>query len=137
MSLLKSLLGGDERRTLSEEDIERRGGDIVCPRCDSVHTSLSSFGVYASVTRRLYCYNCGFGADIEDGVELWPAEWGDDGWEGEGIEAEVIDPDAPVRFVRLTVDGEEKAMIPWDEARAIADTVSEYPTFMGGRGGEE
>lgn len=42
------------------------------------------------------------------------------------IETEVIDPDAPVRFVRLVVDGEEKAVIPWDEAKAIGSTVEEY-----------
>lgn len=41
------------------------------------------------------------------------------------ITTEIIDPDAPVKFVRLVVDGDEQAMIPWDEAKAIARCVED------------
>lgn len=44
----------------------------------------------------------------------------------ERIETEVVDPEAPVRFVRLVVDGDEQAMIPWDEAKAISKVVERY-----------
>lgn len=40
------------------------------------------------------------------------------------IETEIVDPDAPLKFVRLVVDGEEAAMIPWGEAQAIARAVA-------------
>lgn len=43
--------------------------------------------------------------------------------EDRDIQTEVVDPEAPVQFVRLIVDGEEKALIPWDEAEAIAKAV--------------
>jgi ribosomal protein S27E len=42
------------------------------------------------------------------------------------VETEMVDPEAPVRFVRLVVDGEEQAMIPWDEAEAIAEQVEQH-----------
>jgi hypothetical protein len=48
------------------------------------------------------------------------------------IQAEVVDPDAPVRFVRLTVDGDEKAMIPWDEAVEIYNALDQYTLGDGG-----
>jgi len=43
-----------------------------------------------------------------------------------GVDAQVVDPDAPVRFVRLIVDGDERALLPWDEAAAVAAAVAEY-----------
>ncbi|MFW6039657.1 MAG: hypothetical protein ACOC9N_01105 [Gemmatimonadota bacterium] len=40
------------------------------------------------------------------------------------IRTEFIDPDdAPNRFVALYLDGEQRAMIPLREAKAIAETV--------------
>ena len=44
----------------------------------------------------------------------------------ERIETEVIDPDAPVRFLRVTQGDEELAMIPWEEAEIIAEAVERY-----------
>jgi len=48
--------------------------------------------------------------------------------DGAGVEqtrTEIIDPDeAPVKFVRVTQGDEELAMIPWDDAVAIANTVN-------------
>lgn len=45
----------------------------------------------------------------------------------ESISTEIVEPDeAPVRFVRLCDDGEELAMIPWDDAVAISEAVESY-----------
>ena len=46
----------------------------------------------------------------------------------ERIETEVVDPDAPVRYVRLVVNGDEAALIPWEEAEAVRDAVDNYDT---------
>jgi len=40
------------------------------------------------------------------------------------ITTEIVDPDAPVKFLRVTGD-EELAMIPWVEAVQIATAVNE------------
>lgn len=40
------------------------------------------------------------------------------------IEGEIVVPDVPVKSIRLTVNGEEKVTIPWDEARLIARMVA-------------
>lgn len=47
------------------------------------------------------------------------------------IEAKIIDGEAPVRFVRLVVDGEEQAMIPWDEAVEIYNALEHYTRDTG------
>ena len=41
------------------------------------------------------------------------------------VETQVIDPEAPVKFLRLHSDSAEVAMIPWEEAEIIAETVRE------------
>lgn len=46
--------------------------------------------------------------------------------ENDNIEVEVIDSNIPTTFVRLKVDGKEKAMIPMEEAKAILEAVESY-----------
>lgn len=40
------------------------------------------------------------------------------------IETETLEANTSLKFVRLVVDGEEQAIIPWSEAVAIAEHVN-------------
>lgn len=42
---------------------------------------------------------------------------------GRKTSTEVVNPDAPVKFLRVLEDGEEVAFIPWAQAERIARAV--------------
>jgi len=39
-------------------------------------------------------------------------------------QTEIVDPDAPNKFLRVYTEEEELAMIPWETAKAIAEAVN-------------